>query len=47
LCMVLLAAQNEEALLRLVPRFGEAALQLEEELKARSRWRRAEEKHAA
>jgi hypothetical protein len=33
--MVLLAAQNEEALLRLVPRFREAVRELEAELKAR------------
>jgi len=35
LCMVLLAAQDDEALLRLLPRFREAVRELEAELNAR------------
>jgi len=47
LCIVLLAVQTEEALLRLVPQLREAVQRFEKELKARSNHQRAQEKRSA
>jgi hypothetical protein len=47
LCMVLLAAQSDEALLRLVPRFREAVQEFEEELKAGTNGCQSQERRSA
>jgi len=47
LCIVLLAAKDDEALLRLVPRFREALQEFEDELNARSNGQRKQEKRCA
>jgi len=46
LCTVLLAAQSDEALLRLVPRFREAVQEFEEELKAGNNGRQSQERRS-
>ena len=47
-CMVLLATKDDEALLRLVPRFREAVQEFEQELKAKSDGgKRKQEKRSA
>jgi hypothetical protein len=48
LCVVLLATKDDEALLRLVPRFREAVQELEDELRAKGdRHQRKQEKRSA